>query len=292
MSDPDWRSLPSLAALRAFEATARMGGFSAAARALNVTHAAVAQQVRALEADLGVALIHREGRGMRLTPEGAQLGAALTNGFGVVQGAVTAVRARREDDPVTVTTTPSFAVQWIMPRLWSFWEEHPEIAVSLRPDHRLIDLRREGIDLGIRFGSGEWPGVEAEYLTSARHVVVGSPDLVGAEGTPTAAEMTAMPWVGEDNWPERAEWLAAQGIDPARIEMTSFATEELAREAARQGYGLFVESAALIETDIAEGWLRVVLDPREDRPAYFVVTPSGPQRAAARTFIRWLRASV
>lgn len=292
MADPDWRTLPSLSALRAFEVTARLGGFSAAARALNVTHAAVAQQVRALESDLGVALIHREGRGMRLTPEGAQLGAALSNGFGVIQGAVTSARARREDDPVTVTTTPSFAVQWIMPRLWSFWEAHPEIAVSLRPDHRLIDLRREGIDLGIRFGTGHWPGVDAEFLTSARHVVVGSPDLVGREGALTKEAMMAMPWVGEDNWPERAEWLTAQGIDPARIEMTSFATEELAREAARQGYGLHVESAALIETDIAEGWLRVVLDPQEDRPAYFIVTPTGPQRAATRTFIRWLRASV
>ena len=142
MSDPDWLHLPPLSALRAFEAAARLGGFSAAARALNVTHAAVAQQVRALEEHLGAPLIHREGRGMVLTPEGAQLGARLTEGFLTIQGAVAAVRQRQEGAPVTVTMTPTFAVKWMMPRLWKFWELHPDIAVSLRPDIRLLDLGR------------------------------------------------------------------------------------------------------------------------------------------------------
>lgn len=292
MSDPDWRQFPPLSSLRAFEATARLGGFSAAARALNVTHAAVAQQVRALEAEIGAALIHREGRGMMLTPEGARLGSALTDGFGLIQGAVAELRSRRDGDPVTVTTTPSFAVQWMMPRLWKFWEDHPDISVSLRPDHRLTDLRREGIDLGIRFGSGKWPGVDAEFLTSARYVVVGSPEILGDRKRLTIPEMLAMPWVGEENWPERSNWLQSQGIDPAKLDMTLFATEELSRSAAVQGYGLHVESAALIEEDIAEDRLRVVFDPKDDRPAYFIVTPPGPQRTATRTFIRWLKASV
>jgi LysR family glycine cleavage system transcriptional activator len=292
LADIDWRHLPPLPALRAFEATARLGGFSAAARALNVTHAAVAQQVRALEADLGAALIHREGRGMMLTPEGARLGAALSDGFGVIQGAVQAVRARREGDPVTVTTTPSFAAQWIMPRLWAFWEAHPDINVSLRPDHRLTDLRREGIDLGIRFGNGSWPGVEAEFLTSARYVVVGTPELVGDRTNLTREEMIALPWVGEENWPERSNWLRANGIDPERLDMTLFPSEDLALTAARQGYGLHVESAALVEEDIAQDRLRAVFDPKDDRPAYFIVTPPGPKRAATRTFIRWLKSAV
>ncbi|MFZ5708845.1 MAG: LysR family transcriptional regulator [Pseudomonadota bacterium] len=284
--------MPSLSALRAFEAAARLGGFSAAARVLNVTHAAVAQQVRALEADLGTALIHREGRGMLLTPEGARLGAALSDGFGIIQAALGTIRSQRDGDPVTVTTTPGFAVQWMMPRLWKFWEEHPDIGVSLRPDHRLIDLRREGIDVGIRFGTGRWPGVDAEFLTSARYVIVGAPDILGDRESLSVAEMLSMPWVGEENWPEGANWLMSHGIDPARLDMTVFATEELARSAAVQGYGLHVESAALVEEDIGEGRLRVVFDPQDDRPAYFIVTPPGPQRAAARTFVRWLRASV
>jgi LysR family glycine cleavage system transcriptional activator len=291
MSDPDWRAIPSLSALRAFEAAARLGGFSAAARALNVTHAAVAQQVRALESDLDAALIHREGRGMLLTPEGARLGAALTDAFGMIQSAVGTIRSKADGDPVTVTTTPGFAVQWMMPRLWKFWEEHPDIGVSLRPDHRLIDLRREAVDLGIRFGTGKWPGVKAEFLLPAGYVIVACPEILGGRETLAVPEMMAMPWVGEENWPEGASWLSSHGIDPAKLDITYFATEELARSAAVQGYGLHVESSALIEEEIADGRLKVVFDPKDDRPAYFIVTPPGPQRAAARVFANWLRNS-
>lgn len=292
MADINWMLFPPLPALRAFEAASRLGGFSAAGRSLNVTHAAIAQQVRALEEHLGTALIHRAGRGMALTPEGQQLGAALSEGFSAIQGVMTAIRKRREGDPITVTMTPSFAVQWMMPRLWKFWEDHPHIGVSLRPDHRIIDLRREGIDLGIRFGNGTWPGVEAEFLTSARYVVVGAPELLGDRDRLTPQEMMELPWVGEENWPERANWLKSISVDPKRIAMTTFPSEELSLMAARQGYGLHVESAALVEEDLAEGRLRLVHDAKEDRPAYFIVTPPGPQRAAARTFIKWLRANV
>jgi LysR family glycine cleavage system transcriptional activator len=292
MDDPDWRKFPSLSSLRAFEAAARLGGFSAAARALNVTHAAVAQQVRALEAETGAALIQRAGRGMALTPEGAQLAEALTEGFAGIQAAVRQLRRRRDGDPVTVTMTPTFAVQWMMPRLWQFWEAWPDIGVSLRPDQRVLDLRREGIDLAIRFGNGDWPGMKCSFLTSARYVVVAEPSLLGDTPNPTKAEMQALPWVFEENWPEGLSWLKGQGIDPARIEITTMPGEEMALTAARQGYGLVVASAALVEEDVAEGRLRILIDPREDRPAYFVVTPPGPVRPAAQTFIDWLKGSV
>ncbi len=292
MSEPDWRSFPSLSALRAFEAAARLGGFSAAARALNVTPAAVAQQVRALESEAGVALIQRAGRGTALTPEGAQLSQALTEGFGAIQGAVALLRKRREGDPVTVTMTPTFAVEWMMPRLWQFWEEYPDIGVSLRPDHRVLDLRREGIDLAIRFGNGNWPGARSEFLTSARYVIVGAPSLIEERTSLSIAEMQALPWVFEENWPEGLSWLKGQGIDPSAIAITTLPSEEIALTAARQGYGLYVVSAALIEEDAAEGRLRILLDPKDDRPAYFVVTPTGPIRPSAQTFIRWLRSSV
>jgi LysR family glycine cleavage system transcriptional activator len=292
MSDPDWRNFPSLSALRAFEAAARLGGFSAAARALNVTHAAVAQQVRALESDLGTALIHREGRGMMLTPAGARLGRELTDSFGSIQGTVAALRQRGEDDPVTVTLTPSFAVKWMMPRLWKFWEEYPDIGVSLRPDSRVLDLRREGLDLGIRFGSGSWPGLTAEYLTSARHVVVGAPSLLGERTGLSRQEMAGLPWVGEENWPEGLNWLRSKGLDPGQLDITWFPNEDLAASAAREGYGLFIEQSALAEEDEAEGRLRVVFDPKDDLPAYFVVTPPGPLRASTRTFVRWLKSAV
>ncbi len=104
----NWRDLPSLSSLRAFAAVAELGGFSQAARTLNVTHAAVAQQVRALESTLDTPLVARDGRGMALTVEGQQLAQALADGFGTIASGVAALRAGGSDRPVRITLTASF----------------------------------------------------------------------------------------------------------------------------------------------------------------------------------------
>ncbi|WP_347311691.1 LysR family transcriptional regulator [Defluviimonas sp. SAOS-178_SWC] len=293
MAGIDWLHFPPLHALRAFEATVREGGFSAAARALNVTHAAVAQQVRALEAHLSLSLVHRDGRALAITPEGEVLAAALSDGFGGIQSALDGLREGHEDRPVTITLTPTFATNWLMPRLGRFWAKHPEIAVSLRPDPRVLDLRRERIDFGIRFGEGDWPGVESSYLTSARYVVVGAPKLFGGKSELSREEMLALPWVLEPDWPEQRRWIACcTGLDPETLKITEFATDELALTAARQGFGLHISSAAVVEADLESGALRVAVDTDQDNPGYYIVTPPGPLRHPARTFLRWLKTAI
>lgn len=285
----DWRALPSLTALRAFAATAETRNFSQAARALNVTHAAVAQQVRALEDQLGRALVQRDGRGVSLTTDGEQLAEAMTEGFAAFQRGVEALRMGEVDRPVRVTLTASFAAQWLMPRLRDFWEKHPDIGVSLHPDARVVDLHRERMELAIRYGNGNWPGLEASFLASARLVIVGAPSLIGDRKDLSAAEMAQMDWILSRNWPEQDNYLRHLGIEPTTLNATDVPGEELAIAAARQGLGLVVESMALIEADVADGRLRVVHESREKLPAYFIVTLPGPQRAAARAFLRWLR---
>lgn len=284
----DWRSIPSLTALRAFAATAELRNFSQAARVLNVTHAAVAQQVRALEEALGRPLVQREGRGVSLTADGEQLAASLGEGFGAIQRGLEALRAGEADRPVRITLTAIFAAQWLMPRLKDFWQHHPEIGLSLHPDSKVVDLHRERMDVGIRYGNGDWPGVETEYLTSARLVIAGAPSLIG-DRNPSVAEMAEMDWVLSRGWAEQDAYLRQLGLDPERLERTDISSEELALAAARQGLGLVVESVALIESDVAEGRLRIVHESREKLPAYFVVTLPGPKRAAARAFLKWLR---
>lgn len=283
----DWTHMPALSSLRAFEAVSRLGGYSAAARALNVTHAAVAQQVRGLEENLGIALVARHGRGMALTAEGEQLAVALSEGFGRIQTGVGLVRGG-DDRPVRITLSPGFATQWLMPRLKNFWALHPEVALSLHPEHRLVDLRREGMDLGIRYGNGDWPGVEARYLTSARLVVAGAPELVGEAQVLTPAAMRGLPWVMTDNTPEELAWMHTHGLDPDDLRAAYFPDEELTLAAARQGLGLIVESHALLEEDLNRGRLRVVFDSRDRLPGYFIVTPPGPERRGARAFLAWL----
>lgn len=284
----DWRNIPSLTALRAFAATAELRSFSQAARVLNVTHAAVAQQVRALEEQLGRPLVQREGRGVSLTADGEQLAEAVGEGFGAIQRGLEALRIGEVDRPVRVTLTASFAAQWLMPRLKDFWHQHPDIGLSLHPDSKVVDLHRERMDLAIRYGNGDWPGVESTYLTSARLVIAGAPSLIG-DHDPTVEEMAQMDWVLERNWAEQNTYLRQLGLDPATLSSTEISSEELALAAARQGLGLVVESVALIESDVAEGRLRIVHESREKLPAYFVVVLPGPKRAAARAFLKWLQ---
>ena len=285
----DWRSLPSLTALRAFAATAELRSFSQAARALNVTHAAVAQQVRALEDQLGRPLVQREGRGVSLTSDGEQLAEALGQGFGAMQRGIEALKTGEADRPVRVTLTASFAAQWLMPRLKDFWEKNPDIGLSLHPDSRVVDLHREGMDLGIRYGNGDWSGVESVYLASARLVIAGAQSLIGDRQSLTTAEMKEADWILSRSWPEQDTYLRQIGLNPDTLSRTDINNEELAIAAARQGLGLVVESAALIEFDVADGRLRIVHESREKLPAYFIVTLPGPKRAAARAFLKWLR---
>jgi LysR family glycine cleavage system transcriptional activator len=284
----DWRALPPLSALRAFAAVAEHGSLSQAARALNVTHPAIAQQVRTLEEALGLPLVTRQGRGMALTPEGARLAAALSDGFATIAAAVSDLRANQADRPVRVSLTAGFAAQWLMPRLRDFWNRHPDIGVSLHPDPRLIDLRAEGVDLAIRYGDGKWPGLEATFLASARLAVAASPDLVLGNAPMTTAELAVADWVLARDWPEQDNYLRSLGLDPERLSRTDMTTEELAIAAARQGLGLVVESLALLEDDVTAGRLIVVHDSRDRLPAYFLVRAPGRLSPSARAFADWL----
>lgn len=288
----DWLTFPSLTALRAFEAAARLQGFSQAARALNVTHAAVAQQVRSLEEHLGLELIYREGRGLKLTAKGARLAQALADGFQTIEQALEELRAGDEGSPLRITMTPAFATQWLMPRLGEFWAKHPDVPLLLHPEQRTMDLRRDGLDLGIRFGSGKWPGVEAELLTTARYVIVGAPDLVQGRKDLTAAEMSAMPWVIEQDWPEALAWLRGNGLRPDALQITLMPNEELALAAAREGLGLHVEAATLVEQDVEEGNLVVLASIQDESLAYYMVRKPGPVRPELRIFMKWLKSAI
>jgi LysR family transcriptional regulator, glycine cleavage system transcriptional activator len=288
----DWRSMPPLTALRAFAAAAESGSFSAAARQLNVTHAAVVQQVRALEDHLGVELAYREGRAIALTAEGGRLARALTEGFGAIATAAAEARVAQGDAALRVTMTPAFATQWLMPRLGAFWAAHPDVPLSLHPDKRVMDLRREGMDLAIRFGAGDWPGVTASFLTVADYVILGAPALLQGRRTIDRTAMAGMPWIVEQDWPEGLALLRGLGLDPDGLQITAMPNEDLALSAARAGYGLHIEAAALVEEDVASGRLVVLDHVGADRLAYFMVTRPGPPRPALRLFMDWLRASV
>ena len=294
----DWRDIPSLAALRAFEAAARHQSFSAAARDLNVTHAAIAQHVRALEQEFGAPLMDRQGRAMVPTTAGRRLARDLGAGFAEIAAGVRGLRQMRGDGPVSLTTTVSFAENWLMPRIARFWSDRPDIPVTIAADNKVHDLRSEGHDLAIRYGKGDWPGLQARLLTRADTVVVAHPSVAArlpetyAATSESAPEMLAqLPWVIDSAYGECESWIAAKGMDPARMRCTALDGNNLVLAAVRAGAGVSIHPLAVVERDLETGALVSLWEePDSGDLGYYIVTQKGAASSRVRAFLTWLQA--
>lgn len=280
----DWRSLPSLAALRAFDALARAGSLSAAGRTLNVTHAAIAQHLRALEAHFGEPLAERDGQTMRLTATGRELAAALGEGFDIIAEGVARIATRNETAPVNVTLTPSFAEAWLMPRIGGFWQAHPEVELRLAPSIRLADLRRDQIDLAIRFGDGAWPGLDVTALALRTFVVVGAPGSLGGED-----DLSRRKWLYSYAANEQWIWARQIGIDYDAVDAQEFPNNGMVLSAVRAGLGLSIQSHAIVEADLASGQMVAHLEGDPGGLGYHIVTRPGVVSPGAHSFINWLK---
>lgn len=289
MSNMDWSRIPSLAALRAFEALARRNTLSAAARELNVTHAAIAQHLRGLETHFGEKLAQRDGQIMRLTATGEALAETLTEAFSRIDEGVGAILDRTAQRPVTVTLTPSFAESWLMPRIGDFWRTHPEVEIRLAPSTTLVDLRHDGIDIAIRFGDGNWPGHDVEPLALSRFVVVASPAYTDARDLDALGDPATHAWFFSLAAREQQKWGAAIGIDFTKVGAKEMASNALVLSAVRAGLGLSIQSGALVDPDIAAGTLVALHEGDPEGLGYHVVTRPGVLPPGARHFLSWLR---
>lgn len=286
MSTIDWTRLPSLTALRAFDAAAQAQSYSAAARALNVTHAAVAQQVKALEAHLGLTLVQSSPRGIVLTPDGQDLAARLQTGFAAIAEGIGALQDREASRPVRVTTTAFFADSVIFRHISGFWRDHPGIELSFTPTDAALDLVGEGFDLGVRAGSGNWPDLNVAHLFDSPTIACAAPGLVDDPTT----DWTRVPWlVPKDSHWER-DALVRSGIDPETVEMLDVGNPALELRAAEQGAGLLVESQADIEAHLRSGRLKRAPIALTHVSSYFLVTPPWRPRPSVQTFKTWLLA--
>jgi len=286
----DWSGLPPLTMLRAFEAAARHGGFSAAGRELNVTHAAVGQQVRALEERLGVVLMRREGRGLALTPEGERLAATLREALDLIHEGVGALLAAAAHRPVQVTTTIRFASSWLASRLGAFRAEHPEIELMLNPSIQVVDLARSEFDLAIRWGAGSWEGLVAEPLLVSPMIVVGTPALLGTDPIDTPADLLRFPWVQEIGVEEWRVWLAERGVAMGAKRDIHHLPGHMAVEAMRAGEGIGFTARSLVEADLGAGRLVALFDTSDSaNVGYHLVRRPGRMRPSAAAFADWLR---
>ncbi|WP_414440793.1 transcriptional regulator GcvA [Burkholderia sp. 22PA0106] len=285
--------LPPLNALRAFEAAARHLNFRLAAEEIGVTQGAVAQQVRHLEDVLQRRLFERLPRGLALTADGRAYFPAVQRAFTIVADATDTLT--RQASTLTITTAPSFASKWLIPRLARLRESHPALEVRVIADEKLATFRGDGVDIAIRLGKPPFgKGLAAELLFPLDVFAVAAPVLLDASppvrcGSDLAAHVLLHD--AHDLWPEFLDALAAgPGVDAGKG--PRFNQSSLAIDAAIDGQGIALMSEPLVERDIAAGRLRRVLDFSFPLSlGFYVVYPQAAADTEARRALReWLLA--
>jgi LysR family glycine cleavage system transcriptional activator len=292
--------LPPLNALRAFEAAARHGSFAKAADELSVTPAAVSQQIRLLEEDLGATLFRRLPRGLVVGEAAKRALPELGKAFAHLARAVEDLRGGSLAGPLIVSVIPSFATRWLVPRLSGFIEAYPEIELTVRSELRSVDFAREEVDLGIRYGKGIYPGLDTRLLLTEEVFPVCAPSLlVGRHPLRRLEDLRHHTLLhdrcltGEEPSLYWRHWLRDAGITGIDADRgPGFTDATIMIEATLRGMGVALGRSGLCADDLAAG--RLVRPFTASRPAdysYYVVTPeghAGSPRVAA--FLAWLEA--
>lgn len=285
--------LPSLTAARAFEAAARNLNMTRAAEELNVTHAAVSQQVRALEDWLGLRLFTRQGKGIMLTPEGTRFAEQLGRSFEMMEEATREARRQSQARPLEVTTTTAFASRWLVPRIGRFQMTHPGIELRLTPNRHLVDFQRDAVDIAIRYGGGDWPGLVSERFMAGRLVAVCHPDLLPPDKTSLEPDDLAhINLLHDTDHSEWEQWVRDNGWDVDVRHGLVFGMSALCYEAALSGQGVAISVESLARKDIEDGRLVALHDAgREYSSGYYLVyREQDAARPNLAAFLDWMRA--
>ena len=290
---PDALAAIPLSALRIFEAAARLLSFTRAADELGVSQAAVSWQVKALEQRLGQTLFRRLPREVVLTSEGERLARACTEAMGLLRTALADLTDSGQG-VLVITTLQSLASQWLAPRLGAFQLAHPHIAVRLETTGRTIDLVRENVDVALRMGRGEWPGMAADFLFSAGQAPLCTPELKARMGLARPDDLLKAPLIGHG--PDWDSWFAAMGVTGIAATgaprlMADLQTVEVG--AALAGHGVALGVPSLFAADIAAGRLAQVCGAQPEAPGYWLVYPKDRRRSPKIVAFRdWILAQV
>lgn len=283
--------IPPMQALRAFDAAARTGSLTRAAEALHVTHGAISHQIKALEETFGVKLVERSGRGIRLTDEGERFAARLRGALTEISDAVREIADRSNPRQLRLSTLPSFAARWLLPRIARFFKAHPDIDLEIRSSNGLVDFRRDNVDVAIRHGLGHWSGVIAEHLLDDASFPVCSPRLANGKlprHPADLAKFTLLRGEGEQWKP----WFEAAGLDwpePTRGPLYSDSSHML--QAAIEGQGIAIARSSLLGDDLRNGVLVKLFDIAVPLPRkyYLVYPPRMKDSPKLDAFRAWLK---
>lgn len=265
------RHLPPLTQLRAFEAAARHRSFKYAAQELSVTPAAISHQIRELETRLDVRLFERRTRQVVPTAQARQLYPVLRDGFDAFAEALRALSVTNEGKMVTLTTTPAFATQCLLPRLPELQRQHPAIELRLLASDSAIDLDRDNVDIAVRYGGGPFPGHEALRLADDCLLPVASPSLGLRQPTDLPRHhLIHFEWLRDaEHRPAWHDWLHEAGMthDDASRGLR-FSEVNHAIEAAIAGQGVALINRVLVADALTRGVLEAPFGPELDVPGW------------------------
>lgn len=287
------RKLPPLNSLKAFESAARHLSFTKAADELFVTQGAVSQQVKQLESFLGVPLFIRKNRNLLLTEAGQLLVKEITQTLDHIADITDKVTRLEKSPAITVSVVPSFAAKWLVPRLFMFYEQHPDIEVQLLSTERLVDFNSEDVDVGVRLGNGNYPGLESIKLLDEYLVPVCSPDVK----MDSPEDLKQQTLLVDANRPEDWQrWLAEAGVDDVKLTKSHrYNNYALMHESAALGQGVALGLKQLATHDLETGRLIKPFDIEiKHNSAYHIVYPTQDKGACekVRAFVDWLLAQV
>ncbi|MFC7478451.1 LysR substrate-binding domain-containing protein [Dankookia sp. GCM10030260] len=283
-----------LRAITVFHAAARAGSLARAAQELGVTPSAVSQQIAALEVHLGTTLMVKSGRRATLTEAGERYFEMIAENLDRVADATQAIRGYLSSRSLTVRVTPTLATKWLLPRLGRFLDAHPDIDLRLDATNEPTDFAREAVDIDIRHGEGNWPGLFVEGIAEERFLPVCAPGFcppgsLAPEDLPRHRLIHSVK--SQMQW---GRWFALAGVPgPSSWRRVLFDRSYMAIDAAANGIGIALESELMMERELREGRLTcpVRQPPPATRMTQWLVCPHDRlRRSQVGAFLCWVRA--
>ena len=285
--------LPPLNALKAFEAAARHESFTRAAEELCVTQGAVSHQVKALEAELAIKLFNRERQRLIITEAGRDYLAVVRDALDWIAVGTERLLQRQNAGVLTVSTSPDFAAKWLVHRLGHFAEAHSTIDLRVSATMQHVDFAREDVDMAVRHGDGNWPGLDAVELSAEQLFAVCSPKLLSGRRLGKPADILKFPLLHLDSRADWRKWLQAVGISDANVKHGPVLNRaSMVIDAAINGQGIALARTTLAAWDLLNGRLvRPFPESLRLSKTYWIVCPKATSKVPKIvTFRGWLLA--
>ena len=289
------RLLPNISALAAFEAVARLGSFTAAARELDLTQGAISRQVSLLEEQFGRRLFERDSRNVRLSPAGEIYAEAVRSALGQLRDAALGLMSNRHSGILNLAILPTFGTRWLMPLIPDFVARHPDITINFATRIGRFDFARERLDAAIHHGTPDWPDTDCTLLMRETVTPVATPQFLAGRKVLTAADIAHLPLLHMATRPGAwSEWFDHQGLDAPTGPGMQFEQFGTVAQACMAGLGVALLPEILIAGELQRGQLVPAPGlPVQSSSAYYLVVPHDKRgHAPVASFREWLLGQV